>query len=124
ARLQSGRDPDIEAGFKRWHDADPRHAAAFDRVRRSYEQAGLLRHSRNIGSGKHEPAIRRPEWRPRPALAAAAAIVVLVPVGALFVRGGSLPFGGTNALMLMTSVGEIRQVKIADGSTVTLDTST
>jgi transmembrane sensor len=123
ARLQSGRDPDVECKFRRWHDADPRHAAAFDRVRRSYEQAGLLGHSPSV-SAEHKPAIRRSEWKPRPALAAAAAIVVLVPTGVLLVRGGVLPFGGTDALMLMTSVGEIKQVNLADGSTVTLDTST
>jgi transmembrane sensor len=124
ARLQSGRDPDIESKVLRWRDADPKHAAAFDRVRRSYEQAGLLRHSPIVGSDEHGPAIRKPEWRPRPALAAAAAIVVLVPVGVLLLRGESLPFGGTNAVMLMTSVGEIKHVKLADGSIVTLDTST
>jgi transmembrane sensor len=124
ARLQSGRDPDIEHKMSRWRDADPRHAEAFDRVRRSYEQAGLLRHSPGLASGGHGPALREPERRARPALAAAAAIAVLVPVGALLLRGGSLPLGGTNAMMLMTNVGEIRQVTLADGSTVTLDTST
>lgn len=124
ARLQSGRDPDVERKFQRWCDTDPRHAAAYDGVRRSYDQAGLLRHSPEVAAGKQEPTIRKPEWRPRPALAAAATIVALVPVGALLLRSGILPFGGNNALMLMTSVGEIRQVKLADGSTVTLDTST
>jgi transmembrane sensor len=124
ARLQSGRDPDIENKVRRWRDADPRHAEAFDRVRRSYEQAGLLRHSPGAASGGHGPAIRKPERRARPAFAAAAAIAVLVPVGALLLRGGSLPLAGTNAMMLMTNVGEIRQVKLADGSTVTLDTAT
>ncbi|MEO8454061.1 MAG: FecR domain-containing protein [Sphingomicrobium sp.] len=124
ARLQSGRDPDIERRFQKWRDADPRHAAAFDRVRRSYEQAGLLRHSPMVGSGQHEPPIRKPVWSPRPALAAAAAIVVLMPVGVLLFRGGSLSFAGTDAVMLMTTVGEIKQVNLADGSKVTLDTST
>lgn len=123
ARLQSGRDPDIGRKLQQWHDADPRHAAAFDRVRRSYEQAGLLRHSPTVVSDQHERAIRKPEWKPRPALAAAAAIVVLVPIGALIV-GGILPFGRANAMMLMTKVGEIRQVELGDGSKVTLDTAT
>jgi transmembrane sensor len=124
ARLQSGRDPGIESKFRRWHDADPRHAAVFDRVHRSYEQAGLLRHSSILVSGKEQRAIRKPEWIPRPALAAAAAVVVLVPIALLLVGGDGLPFGGTNAVMLMTQVGEIRQVKLSDGSRVTLDTST
>src|SRR3954451_13770457 len=100
ARLQSGRDPDIKRKFQKWYDADPRHAAAFDRVRRTYEQAGLLRHSPPVPSNVPERATRKAEWQPRPALAAAAAIVVLVPIGVLLARGGALPFGGTDAVML------------------------
>jgi transmembrane sensor len=124
ARFQSGRDPDIERKFQRWRDADPRHAAAFDRVRRSYEQAGLLRHSPRITAGVREPAVQKAEWRPRPAFAAAAAVAVLVSIGLILGRGGMLPFGGTDAVMLMTTVGEIKQVNLADGSKVTLDTWT
>ena len=124
ARLQSGRDSDIERKFNRWRDSDSRHAEAFDRVQRSYEQAGLLRHSQFVGSVEREATIRKADWQPRPALAAAAAVAVLVPIGVLAIRGGMMPLGGTNALMLMTSVGEIREVSLADGSKVTLDTST
>lgn len=121
ARLQSGREPDIKRKFQRWKEADPRHGAAFDRVRLSYEQAGLLRHSPAAGSVEHQAALRK---QARPALAAAVAVAILVPVGVLAVRTGMLPLGGTNAVMLMTSVGEIKQVDLADGSKVTLDTST
>lgn len=123
ARLQSGHDPDIERKVQQWREADPRNAAAFDRVRRSYERAGLLRHSSIAFSDQHEPAIRKPEWKPLPALAAAAAIFVLVPIGALIVAG-ILPFGRADAMMLTTGVGEIRQVELGDGSKVTLDTAT
>lgn len=124
ARLQSGRDSDVEHKFRQWHDADPRHAAAFESVQRSYDQASLLRHSRVVGSRGLEPQVRRTEWTPRRALAAAVAAAVLVPVTVLVVRGGLLPFGSTDRMMLMTAVGEIRQVTLADGSRVTLDTST
>jgi transmembrane sensor len=124
ARLQGGRDPDVERKFKQWYDADPRHAAAFDRVRRSYEQAGLLRHAAMAGSAQPDVAIRRPGWKPLPALAAAAAVIVLVPAGMILFRGGSILPASTEAVMLMTSVGEIRQVSLADGSKVTLDTAT
>lgn len=124
ARLQSGREDDIEVKFRRWRETDPRHAAAFDRVRRSYEQAGLLRHSTKFAGWGHAPAVGKPRWQPRPALAAAAAILILVPVGALLIREGMLPFGGPKGTMLMTAVGEIRQVNLADGSRVTLDTAT
>ena len=124
ARLQSGHDPDIERKFQRWRDADPRHADAFDRVRRSYDQAGLLRHSQFVGSVEQEVAVPRPKAQPRPALAAAAVVAIVVSAGVLAVRGGVLPLGSTDAVMLMTTVGEIRQVSLADGSKVTLDTST
>jgi len=123
ARLQSDRDPDIESKFQRWRDADPRHAAAFDRVKQSYGQAGLLRHSPLARSSQLRPIIRKQEWTPLHALAAAAAIVILVPAGVMLFRGSPL-FGGTEAVMLMTNVGEIKQVDLADGSKVTLDTAT
>jgi len=124
ARLQSGRDPHIELKFERWHDSDPRHSAAFDRVRRSYEQAGLLRHSPLARRGEAQAAIARSAWSARPALAAALAILLLVPAGLVLFSSGSLSFAGAKTLMLMTSVGEIKQVELADGSRVTLDTST
>lgn len=123
ARLQSGRDSDIENKFRRWRDADPRHAEAFDRVHRSYEQAGLLRHSPAAVSGKQGRAIGKPEWKPRPALAAAAALAVLVPVGLLLVGRNPLALGSTEVMMLATSVGEIKSVKLSDGSKVILDTA-
>ena len=124
ARLLSARDPDVEARLQQWRNADPRHAAAFDRVRRSYEQAGLLRHSPMASMELHDPPGRHTAWRPLPALAAAAAVVILVPVGLAVLRDGGSLFGGTRAVMLVTQVGEIRQVELADGSKLTLDTAT
>ena len=124
ARLRSGRDPNIERRFQRWYDADSRHSAAFDRVRGSYEQAGLLRHSPVAGSAQLKPGTRKPEWKPLPALAAATAIVILVPVAVVLYRNDGLPLGGTEAVMLMTNIGEIKQVDLTDGSKVTLDTAT
>jgi transmembrane sensor len=124
ARLQSGRDPNIERKFERWRDADPRHAAAFNRVRRSFDQAALLRHSPVFAPIEDETPIRKSKWQSRPALAAAMAAAIFVPIGLLAVGTGLLPLGGTDAVMLMTSVGEIRQVDLADGSNLTLDTST
>ena len=124
ARLQSGRDPDVERKFRDWHEADSRHAAAFARVRGVYEQAGLLRHSHLARRSRLEPAIRKPEWKALPALAAAAAVVVAVPLAIIVFNPGGLSIGGTEAVMLTTNVGEIREVDLADGSKVTLDTAT
>lgn len=124
AQLQSGRDPQAERRLKKWCDADRRHARAFEHVRRSFEQAGLLRHSAIFASGHHEPPAEESRRQPRWALAASVAVVVLVPAGILLMRDGGVPLGGTDAVMLMTSIGEIKQFKLADGSTVTLDTAT
>lgn len=124
ARLQSAEDPDIQRKFQRWHDADPRHSGAFERVKRSYERAGLLRQSALARLDPSQAALPKPQRTAMPALAAAVAAVVLVPVGVVLVRGGAFPLGGTEAVMLMTNVGEIKQVSLADGSKVTLDTST
>jgi len=124
ARLQSGRDPDVQRKFQIWRERDSRNAEAFERVRRSYQQAGLLRESSMATPAHRQPEPRRPQSRLRPAVAAAAAILVLVPVGALLVGSGRLWFAGSDAVMLSTGVGEIRQVALADGSRVTLDTST
>jgi transmembrane sensor len=121
ARLQSGRDPEIGRKLGEWRDADPRHAEAFDRVSRSYELAGLLRQSSAARPEIRQPAVREPRWRP--AVAAAAAVAVLVPVGLLLSRGGGLPVAGTGRLTLMTEVGEIERFELADGSRVTLDTA-
>jgi transmembrane sensor len=124
ARLHSGRDPQIEAKIRPWQDADPRNAAAFERVRRSYEQAGLLRHSPAASPLPRSSPDEAPRRAPAYALAAAAALVFLIPAGLLLLRSSGSPFAATDVLMLATSVGEIRQVTLGDGSKVTLDTNT
>ena len=124
ARLQSGREPDTEREFQKWHDADSRQAAAFHRVQQSYEQAGLLRHSPAVGSRMHRSAPPKRELQLRPALAAALAVALFVPVAVVVYRDDGSPFTPAGAVMLMTQVGEIRHVKLADGSRITLDTAT
>jgi transmembrane sensor len=124
ARLQSGGDPDVERKFRRWHDADPRNAAAFERIGRTYDQAAVLRHSAAVAGQSNELARHTPVRTPRYAFAAAAALAALVPAGILILSRGPSMFGGTEVLMLATQVGEIRSVKLSDGSKLTLDTAT
>jgi transmembrane sensor len=123
ARLQSGRDPEIERKVDEWLDRDPRHAAAFEHIRRTYDQAALLRHSR-LASDRTPAPSRQVQQKPRYALAAAAAAIVLVPAGMLLLGRGTFAVRGTEAVMLATRVGEIRSVALSDGSKVTLDTAT
>src|SRR3954447_6657286 len=121
-RLQSGRDPDIERKFRNWHDLDPAHAAAFGRVRESYERSAVLRHSGAVPArralAETSPRLARYRW------AAAAALALLMGGGLYIAAGGIFKPSGTEAVMLATKVGEIRQVRLADGTRLTLDTAT
>ena len=124
ARLQSGSDAGVERRFRRWYEASPAHAAAYERVRRSYESAGLLRHSELARERQLDERAPRASTQPRWAFAAAVAAAVLIPAGILVTNGGIAPFGARNAVLLASAVGEIRHVTLEDGSKVTLDTST
>lgn len=118
-RLQSGRDPDSERRFRRWHDADPAHAAAFERVQQSYDRAGMLQSAAAARpDGVHEPSAQSSsfEW------AAAAALIMLLGGAVLLTRSPLV--SGTNAVMLVTRIGEIKRVDLDDGSKVTLDGGT
>jgi transmembrane sensor len=123
ARLQSGRDPDIALKVEQWRARDARHAAAFERICRTYDQAALLRHSQ-LASDRRAVAQRPIPQQRRFALAAAAAAVVLVPAGALMLGRAMSTIRGTEAVLLATQLGEIRSVALGDGSRVTLDTAT
>lgn len=125
ARLEGSSSPEVEQAFRLWYEADPAHAAAFERVRRSYASAGLLRHSelaRDRSFAPETTPVTSPQ--PRWALAAAIAVALLVPGAILVTQGGLSPAETRNALLLASAVGEIRQVALDDGSKVTLDTAT
>ena len=123
ARRQTGSDADVERRFRRWYEASPEHADAFERVSRSYESAGLLRHSKLARDRPLEERAPRASTQPRWAFAVAVALAVLVPA-AILTNGGIIPIGTRNTVLLASAVGEIRQVTLEDGSKVTLDTST
>jgi transmembrane sensor len=124
ARLQSGRDPDVQRKFEQWRDRDARNAAAFERVSLTYHQAAVLRYSTALSGPSRVPEPQLPVRTPRYALAAAVALAVLVPAGLLVLSPSPFALGGTEVLMLATRVGEIRSVKLSDGSNLTLDTAT
>lgn len=122
ARLQSGREPDAQAKFERWYGADPAHADAFERVRGSYEQSGLLRHSSDYVSPSSRPLTGSADGTTVFAFAVAATLAVIA-IGLVLLRGSPL-LRETDAVMLKTNIGEIRRVALNDGSSITLDTST
>lgn len=125
ARLEGGGSPEVQQRFRRWYEAHPAHAEAFDRVRHNYESAGLLRRSelaRHRSLSPERPRVSSPQQRW--AVAAAIAVALLVPGAILVTQGGLSPGGTRNAVLLASAVGEIRQVSLEDGSKVTLDTAT
>ncbi|WP_426661575.1 FecR family protein [Rhodanobacter aciditrophus] len=122
-------EPDISAAeraaFQRWHDADPAHAAAWRELDQLWRQsADAVRH----------PALAAAAWRALheeppapwyrrirfllPAVAAVASTAVAVLVLLPRWRAGEVPAAG---VAYQTSTGQQRSIRLADGTTVTLD---
>ena len=122
ARLGGQAGAEDHAAFRRWRDADPRHAAAEDRLAAIWNQAGRLSRSKAAGG---VPADTRPA-RPRAlgfALAASLAAVVLITT--LLLGSSWLP-GSTSQqdpMLFAAAVGEIREIELPDGSRLTLDSA-
>ncbi|HKY82058.1 MAG TPA: FecR domain-containing protein [Sphingobium sp.] len=125
ARRAGHSDPAAERAFAAWIDADPRHRIAYDRIKRDWQLGTLLR-ERDVGQTRSLG--RAPFWmRQKTHMAAASLGVValgVVSVG-LLRSGGPLAISmAAQAAVYETAVGEIRSVRLADGSTVILDTAT
>jgi transmembrane sensor len=121
ARLAGQAGAEDQAAFRRWRDADPRHAEAYDRIVAIWHQAGQLS-SRARGAARAAPSSARPRTFPF-ALAASLAAVALISV--LLFGSRWLPGSGSQQqpMLLAAAVGEIRQVNLPDGSQLTLDSA-
>jgi len=122
ARLGEQASAEDHAAFRRWREADPCHADAYDRVAAIWHQAGRL--SRPPASGESLPDAR--PGRPRAlgfALAASLAAAVLVTTLLLGSRWlpGSAP--EQERMLFAAAVGEIREIELPDGSRLTLDSA-
>ncbi len=115
--------------FRAWLDRDPAHRAAYAEAEALWGALGGIPDPR-FGSGaeghpsgervRHEVAVRpRHRRRLRQAMAAAASLLLAAVVGLWSV-------GGTDGLRAdhATAVGETREVTLADGSVVHLNTDT
>lgn len=111
------------AAFERWRASDPRHAAAYARAERAWDTAALLAHT-SFGRARSLPERRRFFDRPQMRYAFAVAAVLVVAILGLSVGGVGLfrPHPTPQATQLASRVGQIQQVALADGSTITLDT--
>jgi len=121
ARAERDPSPANLQALDGWRKKNARHSTLLnsgDAVLRQslHLSPSILTEERSRAQASHERA------RPRFALAASIALC-LICAGALYlVRGG--PNQPIEAVLLTTSVGEIRQVHLSDGSNVTLDTGT
>ncbi|MFP5435880.1 FecR family protein [Sphingobium sp. ba1] len=126
ARRQAGADPNGERAFLAWLDADPRHRAAYDEAARAWRDSELLADSK---VGRSRKLVRAPFLMRHSTHVGAVSLGVaaILGVGTLATVRHAGPFdlvSAADAATYRTAVGEIRTVRLADGSTLTLDTST
>jgi len=122
------RAPDAAASrpaFEAWLKADPERQIVYARLLQRWGEAGILALSdqqpaRTPSRGR--PSIWRPIGWSVAAIACAVALIVILPATSLWPQGW--PTLGIGDQRLTTAVGEIRTVRLADGSSVTLDTDT
>lgn len=110
ARLQGPeRNEATERAFRRWVEADPAHAAAFDRATQVWEGIGGAAAGMKVGAG------RRARGRAMARVAASiAAVSMLAGGGWMMLRDP----------VYATEVGEQRTVRLEDGSLLALNTDT
>lgn len=109
-----------QAGFERWYSEDPAHAHAYDQLLASWDAMALLTPAVPTVSDQASGSARGSGHR-RTIIMAIAAVLIL----GIFAIGIGGPgwFGAqpATAVALSSKVGEIRRIRLADGSIVTLD---
>lgn len=108
--------------FERWYRSSAAHAEAYDEAMAGFEEAGVLRQG-EVGRARNLPERHRPTVPLRYAFGAvaAAAVVALIFLVSAYVPS-TLP--GRETLERYTTAGEAREVRVADGSRVTLGPGT
>ncbi len=126
ARRQGDAGPDTERAFTAWLEADPLHGRAYDLAARDWQDSILLADSqvgrtRKLGRA---PFLMRRSTHVGAAGLGLAAVLGMVTVGAVRQVGPFELVSPAEAATYRTAVGEIRTIRLADGSQVTLDTAT
>jgi transmembrane sensor len=120
------RGPDaasLRGRFEQWLMQSAEHRRAYEWATRHFANAEILKASGRHGSGTQRRTPVR-HWLTAGAALAAAASLLLVMVSNPFGRGDvrTAPVALEQASPLVTRRGEIRTFRLADGSSVTLDT--
>jgi len=123
ARMRGPDAPGLAAEFELWRSADPANHLAYARMLKRWDQSAFLTNSalgrgRDLGRARRTPVTSALRY-----LAGAAVFAVLGLVGA-FVLDRTRPVAGpvTTATSVASPRGQIRTVRLDDGSRVTLDT--
>lgn len=123
--------PNDQAELDRWLEASPEHAAAFQDVQRAWALAGGAHDRPDVLSLREEAVLARARiggWARRWLPIAASIAIAFVLAGAALL--GPMPPDTMRMLFgpirqeLQTSVGQRSEIKLPDGSVVTLDTNT
>jgi transmembrane sensor len=121
------RGPDAETSrfaFEAWRRADPEHDRAYRGLEQSWRNASLIAQT-SVGRNRSLARARRP-WHGlspyRIALAAGAVVLLAVGLSTLLYREWAATTSTARA-QIATSVGNLRTVRLADGSAITLDTN-
>jgi transmembrane sensor len=121
ARLHSsGRTRALEEGFKRWLQADPAHALAFELATRAWELGGSIPAGALPRIARPSPTDGAVGSRSRllsPPRLGLAAILCFAVIGALFMLN-------RERSTVTTQVGEQRMLTLEDGSRIFLNTDT
>lgn len=126
ARMRGEDHADWREPFEQWLDADPAHREAYARAGEQWQEMGGLAGT-EMGRNRRLPEPALPIWQmpaARPAFAVLA-LLLFVLAGFWFLRTPDSASPGTLVAAAdpqVTRVGEIRTMKLADGTTVTLDT--
>lgn len=119
ARLQAPDGERDRARFEAWRNADPGHAAAFARVERHWQDSTIMARS----SLRYSAPLTRPWWHigastpGRLAFGSAAAIALVVAAWSV-----SHAPRVAEPERVASAVGQLRTIRLPDGSRVTLDT--
>lgn len=126
ARLQGDVAPDAERDFNAWLEADPIHRKAYAQVARDWRDSVMLADS-DVGRTRklgRAPFLMRRSTHVGAASLGLAAVLGLVTIGLVRQNGPFALVSPAEAATYRTAIGEVRTIRLSDGSQVTLDTAT
>lgn len=126
ARRQGDVPSDVERDFNVWLDVDPCHRRAYDEAALHWRDSMMLADS-EIGRTRRlgrAPFLMRRSTHVGAAGLGLAAVLGLATVGLVRQDGPFALVSPAEAATYRTGIGEIRTIRLADGSAVTLDTAT